>query len=338
MIAFTICSNNYYHQARVLAASWLRHHPESRFFIILVDRVQAGLPYDIDPRVQMIPLEDLRLDALPTLVQKYNIIELNTAVKPDAFFHLYRLTGAAKILYIDPDIKVYSRLAEVESLLDDRDIVLTPHYTTPIDDGKSTTDVVILNSGMFNLGFIGLSNEAAVTPFLNWWRERLYVYGYFNQSKGMFYDQAWCNFVPVFFDNYGILKHPGYNMANWNLHERTLSEEAGEYRVNGGFPLRFFHFSGYRATQPDQIAHYHNRFTFATRPDIVGLHRDYRQDQADNHAERFRTVPCHFYEEHKRYVAAQAEAAWRAQPWRTKLRRTLVSSAIKSYYGLRKLV
>jgi len=104
MIAFTICSNNYYHQARVLAASWLRHHPESRFFVILVDRVQAGLPYDVDPRVQVIPLEDLGLDALPTLVQKYNIIELNTAVKPAAFFHLFRLTGATKILYLDPDI------------------------------------------------------------------------------------------------------------------------------------------------------------------------------------------------------------------------------------------
>jgi len=70
----------------------------------LVDRVQAGLPYDVDPRVQVIPLEDLGLDALPTLVQKYNIIELNTAVKPDAFFHLFRLTGATKILYLDPDI------------------------------------------------------------------------------------------------------------------------------------------------------------------------------------------------------------------------------------------
>ena len=103
------------------------------------------------------------------------------------------------------------------------------------------------------------------------------------------------------------------------------------------YPLRFFHFSGFRFTHPEQISHYHNRFTFETRPDIVGLYQAYRQDQAENHAERFRTVPCHYYEEHKRYVAAQAAAAWQALPWRTKLRRTLVSRAIKTYYRLRKM-
>lgn len=335
MIAFTICSNNYYHQARVLAASWLEHHPQSQFFVILVDRPREGLPYDVDPRVRMIPLEQLGIEALPALVRQYNIIELNTAVKPDAFLYLFRLTGAAKILYLDPDIKVYSPLAEVESLLDTFNIVLTPHYTTPIDDGKSSSDIVILNSGLFNLGFIGLSDLAAVTPFLEWWRERLYVYGYFQQTKGMFYDQAWCNCIPVFFDNYTILKHPGYNMANWNLHERTLSEQGGKYLVNERWPLRFFHFSGYRYSHPDQISHYHNRYTFAARPDIVAIHQGYWQDQAANHAEQFRVVPCQYFEEHKRYVAAQAKAAWEALPWRTRLRKMLVSRAIKLFYRLR---
>jgi hypothetical protein len=336
MIAFTICSNNYYHQARVLAVSWLEHHPDSRFFIILVDRVGEGLPYDVDPRVRMIPLEQLGLEALPALVRQYNIIELNTAVKADAFFHLFRLTGESKILYLDPDIKVYSPLTEVDGLLDAHNIVLTPHYTTPIDDGRSSTDIVILRSGLFNLGFIGLSDLAAVTPFLEWWRERLYVYGYFRQTEGMFYDQAWCNFVPVFFDNSTILKNPGYNMANWNLHERTLSEHGGVYHVNEQWPLRFFHFSGFRYTQPEQISHYHTRYTFATRPDILGLHQAYRQSLADNHAERFRVVPCHYFEEHKRYVAAQAKAAWDALPWRTRLRKKVLSSAIKLSYALRR--
>lgn len=334
MIAFTICSNNYYHQARVLAKSWLRHHTESRFFIILVDKVRDSIPYDVDNRVEMIPLATLPIPALTSLVERYNIVELNTAVKADAFMYLFKLTGVSKILYLDPDIKVYSRLAEVDALLDQYNIVVTPHYMTPIDDGLSTTDIGLMGSGLFNLGFIGLSHFESVSPFLMWWRDRLYKYGYYNLSKGMFYDQVWCNYIPVFFERYFILKHVGYNMANWNLHERQLSEDGDAYLVNGQYPLRFFHFSGYRYQYPELIAHYHTRYTFATRPDIKGLHDQYRNDLTENYADQFRLIPCSYYEEHKRYVADQAKAQWNALPWRSRVLRKFIARARVFYSKL----
>jgi hypothetical protein len=32
----------------------------------------------------------------------------------------------------------------------------------------------------------------------------------FADFRSMFYDQIWINYVPALYDNYFILKHPGY--------------------------------------------------------------------------------------------------------------------------------
>ncbi len=49
--------------------------------------------------------------------------------------------------------------------------------------------------------------------------------------------------MPGLFDGVGILRHPGYNVASWNLSTRqvTISGD-GAIRANG-LPLRFFHFT-----------------------------------------------------------------------------------------------
>src|SRR5690349_15454254 len=134
MIAFTICSTNYFAQAKVLALSWLNHHPKSSFFVVLVDSVNSNVDYFIDERVTLIPVEEIPIPNFDVLVQQYRITELNTAVKPDAFLYIFKKTGCEKLIYIDPDIKVYSHFSEVDTLLDTHDIVVTPHFTTPIDD------------------------------------------------------------------------------------------------------------------------------------------------------------------------------------------------------------
>ncbi len=149
----------------------------------------------------------------------------------------------------------------------------------------------LLRDGIFNLGFIALSNYSTVYDFLNFWHQRVIKYGHGNSQRGMFYDQLWVNYVPAFYNNYLILKHPGYNMANWNLHERVLYEQVLDEHgdktlmVNKEFELRFFHFSGYKYNQTDIISSYSNRFDFIQRPDLKPLFDYYSSLLIDNRVE-----------------------------------------------------
>ncbi len=173
---------------------------------------------------------------------------------------------------------------------------MTPHICTPIDDDLEPSDYHTLRAGVFNLGFIALSNYAAIIPFLNWWHDRVIKYGYGNHTLNMFYDQLWLNFVPVMFENYYILKHPGYNMAVWNLHERWLKSEGADYVVNDLYLLRFFHFSSYKYTRPDKICNYPEaRYDLVSRPDLVNLFNDYTSLLHGNNIEALSKAPVWYY-------------------------------------------
>ncbi|QNR85307.1 glycosyl transferase [Pedobacter riviphilus] len=275
-IAFTLCSNNYLAHAKTLGDSFLEFHSDFKFVIGLVDEYDTNMDYSLFSTFEIIPLVKLKLPELNDLVLKYNIIELNTSVKPSYFKYLFETTGANNIIYIDPDILVLSRLVEVIDALVHHNIIITPHILTPIDDEFAPTDYHTIRGGVFNLGFIALSNYSKINNFLNWWENRVMKYGFADFSKSMFYDQLWVNYVPVFYDNHLILKHPGYNMANWNLHERHLTLVNGKYIVNDRFPLRFFHFSSYNYTNPDVICSYQTRYDFNSRKDLLELFKDYR--------------------------------------------------------------
>lgn len=284
-IAFTICSNNYLAQAKTLGDSFLKYHPDVRFIIGLVDKFDTSFDYSFFLNFTIIPVEDLKIDCFNELNRKYNLVELNTAVKPDYFKYVFENFNAEKVLYIDPDILVKSTFEEVYTLLDTQNIILTPHICSPVDDDYQPTDYHTLRGGVFNLGFIALSNYNNIESFLNWWRDRVYKYGYANFSKNMFYDQLWINYVPVFYDNYYILKHPGYNMANWNLHERSLSAKKEAFYVNNNYPLRFFHFSSYKYDMPYQICSYLTRYDFNSRPDLIALFNEYNNLLLNNKIE-----------------------------------------------------
>jgi hypothetical protein len=325
--AFTICSNNYLAEAKVLAESFRIHHPDFQFIIGLVDEKHPSIDYDSLGCTEVITVGEIGLDDLPALYKQFTIVELNTTVKP-AYFHYIFNRGYEKVIYIDPDVMVTSHFDEVVSLLDQYHMILTPSMFTPVDDGYSLSDFEVLRSGVFNLGFLALSHYTAVKSFLDWWHARLLKYGYKDFSRGMFHDQLWINYVPCLFDHYFILKHPGYNAANWNLHERHFRYEAdGNVRVNEQYPLRFFHFSGYHATAPDVISCYSNRYNFKSRPDVWPLFQTYARKLEANEVTRMKTIPV------KGYTPDQIPAAPAKPSVYRKVRRRLVRASKILLFG-----
>ena len=155
--------------------------------------------------------------------------------------------------------------------------VLTPHLTSPLDDDKRPNEQDLLYNGTYNLGFIGVRRGEETDRILSWWERRCLDNGFSEGRTGLFVDQKWMNLVPAFFEGVAILKHPGCNMAYWNLHERMLSPATeGGYVVNANRPLCFFHFSGIVVADPAMLSKNTDRFTLADRPDLQRVFAAYK--------------------------------------------------------------
>lgn len=271
--AVTICSTNYLAKALVLQQTYQEHHPNDDFFLVLVDRKDPALRLDV-PRGQVVWIEDLGLPDFRRHAFAYDIIELNTSVKPSVLSWLLERYESA--IYLDPDICVYAPLDPVfEALASDASVVVTPHTTTPILDGAKPDDLELLRFGGLNLGFIGARRCPTTSAFLRWWSDRCLAYGFYEPQSGLAVDQKWMDLAPVYFEGVRILRDPGLNVAFWNLHERTIGRRDGRWTVNESWPVRFVHFSSFETRTPRLIAHKQSRFPPGSRPDFEPLAQEY---------------------------------------------------------------
>ncbi len=292
--ACTIVSPNYLAFARTLARSYRAHHPTHRFFVLIVSSTPDPAPFlfpDFETiLVRDLPLEDLRREAM-----KFDLLELNTNVKPTFLKLLFARHHLETLTYLDPDIFVYSPLTPVfDTLTAGASAVLTPHITAPITDRKLPSEQDHLYNGTYNLGFIALRRSPETTDLLNWWERRCLDLGFSEGRTGLFVDQKWMNLAPGLFPNVGILRNPGINMAYWNLHERTLTGTPGTPTVNGIAPLCFFHFSGIVPADPTSISKHTNRLTLADRPDLQDLFAAYQSALLANRDSEAEAVPYGF--------------------------------------------
>lgn len=283
---FTIVTKSYLPQARTLGDSIRRFHPDLGFHVLLADETggPAGLTHE---RYPVTEARDIGIPAFLDMAFKYDLVEFCTAIKPFAFEHLFDRFGYQRIIYFDPDISVYADLRVILDLLHDHFVVLTPHITQ-LDgaDGGTKPDDHFLRCGVFNLGFMGLNASPKGRSLLSWWKAKTRFMGYADFADGLYVDQKWADFIPCF-DDTGvcIARHPGFNVAHWNMHQRTLSKDQDQYLVNGQ-PLVFFHYSGFDPRNPDEITRPHGRgpVTLQGRPEYQELFEDYRGRLLGNQA------------------------------------------------------
>jgi hypothetical protein len=295
-IAVTICSNNFLAQAKTMLDSLGQYHPEIKSLLFIVDHPAPGIDYTFFKPSEVRFIDEKVVEGFDQLLARYNIIELNTAVRPQVFQYVRENYQPDTILYLDPDIRLYSRMDEALDKLKEAEILVTPHFISPLPiDGKVPFENLALNYGTYNMGFFGIrSGSQNVSSFLDWWRQRTTLFGHIDPSNGYFTDQIWFNLVPIFFKNVHSLLHPGYNMAAWNLHERKIAsyEEDGRITLTSGNNLVLYHFSSWNYNEPLRLSSVYNRFDFQSRPDLVNLYRDYHLALRDNWMEAFMNISC----------------------------------------------
>ena len=244
---FTSAAVNYLPKVRILCRSVKRHHPEAIVHLALADLRPEWLSTQGEPFDHIIDVTELEIPNWKAWSFTHNIVELSTAIKPFALRHLLRASGTGMVLYFDPDIVLFSRVDDILATLQDANIALTPHQVAPERTLEAILDneVASLKHGIFNLGFLGVRNTPEGHRFAGWWADRVYRLCRAEVESGLFTDQKWIDFAPVFFDGVTIIKSTRHNVATWNLTTRRMigSLEAG-FEVDGE-PLSFYHFSGF---------------------------------------------------------------------------------------------
>ncbi len=291
---FTICSNNYLGQALALKKSFLKHHPNFGFYIVLVDQRSDKVDYSLFEPAIILPVAEVEGIDIDDLISRYYIIELNTSIKPSVFKHIIKNNPVAEVIYyLDPDLYFYDSLVETNELLKTKTAVLTPHILSPIPrDGKMPDENTFFRFGIYNLGFLGLNVLSTETlKLLDWWEERTLKFGYDRPNQGYFVDQLWMAYAPLFYDHVEVLKTYNYNMGPWNLHERKIEQlDNDSIKLNDGTNLVFYHFSKLADNETD-VSREYDRFTLNDFPLLKELYRDYKLVLKESKFYEYKSIP-----------------------------------------------
>lgn len=293
-IVFTICSNNYLAQAKTLGDSLLQHNPNYKFIIVICDTKSEEVDYSIYKDFSVLFFEDLNILEFDEMKKLYNILELNTGIKPFIFDYIYKNFDAASVFYFDPDIVVFDKFTAIEDELTTADMLLTPHLLSPRDSlTVLPTEIEISLAGLYNLGFLATKKSHNTQQMLDWWKKRLRVNCFDRRYAGIFVDQLPMIHAPIFFNNVKVSKNPGLNVAPWNLYERTLTEKSRKLFINKNVPMIFFHFSGYSPFSPERMTKYYKTQHFDDFPkELKEIYDTYKELLFKNNYNNLISIKC----------------------------------------------
>lgn len=280
----SIAARNALALVRVLAQSFREHHPDLPFFVLLADEPgPVGADGELDPAsepFEILRLEDLAIPDLPRFRFSYSREELSYASTPYLLDHLLD-RGFERAAFCKQESLVTGSLAPILEQLGRASISLTPHLLAPLAGTAEgiSRELNILQSGVYNVGFLGVSATPTARRFLAWWKDRTYAHCRREVAAGMHYEQRWLDLVPAFFEDCQLLRDPGLNIGHWNLPEREVRrahEDGAGWQVDGQ-PCRFVRFSGFDPEIPDALTRYSDRLRLSRLGPAAEIFERYRQ-------------------------------------------------------------
>ncbi|WP_431288684.1 hypothetical protein [Roseateles chitinivorans] len=249
---FTSIALNYLPKALALASSVFDAYPDSRFVVSLIDhqRLSGAQRDGLARLVEEFRSQGRELSFVDPLslykradlfVYKFNVVEACTSVKPALAAAL--LETADTVTYLDPDTILYTRFPDEADA--SWDFQVTPHAVAPSDDRSLISERLFMFYGVFNLGYFAVRKSQQTLDFLNWWKDFCVAYGADAPQAGLFVDQKPVDLLPCFVDRVHVLRHPGCNVAWWNIFcDGRGIEPGGRVSFRGqDWPLVFYHFS-----------------------------------------------------------------------------------------------
>lgn len=228
----TVCTINQLPQALTLGASFRQYNPNRQFIIGLADDPEK-LPKGWSSPYQLLTLADAGLSAadVAALSAQYTPTEFRAACKPAFIRAAYTQSELPSLLYADPSALVYYSLDGLFTQVARHSVLLNPHWLAPPADTWQPDEKHLQNVGVYSSGLIGFGRQADTDKMLTWWQTRTADRAHIDFCLGQCLDQLWLMHVPALFEQVGIAKQIGLQVALWNLPERHLAHTPTGWQV-----------------------------------------------------------------------------------------------------------
>lgn len=173
--------------------------------------------------------------------------------------HALRHLSFDTVIFVDGDTYTYSSYTEIQNEAENSSLVVIPHITKPLpNDNKFPQNRIISLSGNYNTGVWAASKKGL--DFIDWWKEQTALFPITRPDAGLVNEQGWLRFAGDFDDNVKIFRHPGYNVAYWNIKQRELDIKENKWHIDK-HNLVIVHFSGFKKElSPSQMSVFQNRY------------------------------------------------------------------------------
>ena len=223
MCGATVCTVDHLHFALTLAASFRRHHPELELHLLVVDGDGVEIP--APPGVVVLRGSDVGLFDDPYLALKLSAAELCCAAKPFLLAHLARRPRPTPgAVYLDADIRLFAPCERLVAELQRAPFVVFPHTVAPLPQPELWWERPSLgelaHAGVLNAGMFGSGPRRYRSPASSPNGGSLVCgLGAFQTGQT---EQNSFNWVVAFADDVRVVRDTAYNVAYWNLHDRSL--------------------------------------------------------------------------------------------------------------------
>lgn len=239
----TIITNSHIPYAMTLHTSLVRFNKEEKLVVLVVDNA-GKFPVEERPGVNFLSITDIynipKADLIYNNYAQQNPDALRWGLKPVLLTYLLK-GGFSKVIYADCDLFFFNNYEFLFHDLDKYATLLSPGRTTRNPQVHEEEFLSGYKYGQFNAGLIAVTK--ASIPMLEWWAGCCAYRVETNFNDGLFVDQKYLDAAPVLFDNIGIIRHKGCNIAFWNQHEYKRDLQNNEVLINGEFPIIFIHFT-----------------------------------------------------------------------------------------------
>lgn len=243
-----VCSPERLNQYKVLFQSMNEHCSEVDTLLYYggADPGEVGPVADISGWVKNSPYTD----------NWYTYTYLRPRAILDAFSR-----GYEKVFLLGSDTEFFNKPHYLYWGLEQHDCLVTLYTHEPyLGDDLYPNDWQTLEVGQINADLIGFKNTSETITFLEW-MERTLKEKIVYRNK-IYLDQGWFSMCFSFLPRVNILRHLGYNVANYNMHNRGMRKNRdGKWVMKDGSPLVLFHYAGFIKGKEEKISKHQDRYT-----------------------------------------------------------------------------
>jgi glycosyltransferase involved in cell wall biosynthesis/SAM-dependent methyltransferase len=236
--ACTIVTRRELARARVLAATFHEHHPDAGFVVLVLDGVKGA---DAVAGARVVTLEEIAGSASGMLAAGNPQDALDAVVLPRL---LRSLQGEQRrpLLYLAAGLRVLGPLDELESLLDEHELVLVSRAVAELGEPDQAFGARV-GGGAISNRVLAISGGARAEGVLTAWPE------YFVDGARAVYD--WFDGIPAIGEDVAVLRDAGYGVDPYTLSASQVGNGAAPLRVDGR-PVRIFDFSTLDPLAPER--------------------------------------------------------------------------------------